>query len=104
VSVRVYVGNLPFRTTDDELRRVFEKFGAVSSADVIRYKGSGRSKGYAFVVMTDEVGAQKAIEAMNEKDYEGRILKVRVANPRENYPRKPGSEERGPRSIRIGID
>jgi len=103
VSLRVYVGNLPFKTTDDELRRLFEKYGTVTSADVIRYKGSGRSKGYAFVVM-DEAGAQGAVDALNEKEFESRILKVRIAKPRENYPRKDGEENSAPKSKRSNIE
>lgn len=103
MSVRIYVGNLPFKTTDAELRTLFEGFGEVESADVIRYKGSGRSKGYAFVVM-DEEGTQKAVEALNENEYEGRALKVRTAKPRENYPREQGGDSGNMKSMRIGID
>jgi len=101
VSVRIYVGNLPFKTTDAELRVLFEGYGEVESADVIRYKGSGRSKGYAFAVM-DEEGARKAVEELNEKEYEGRELKVRIAKARENFPRNGDSG--GLTSMRIGID
>jgi len=103
VGERVYVGNLPFKTTDDELKKLFEKYGDVESADVIRYKGSGRSKGYAFVVM-DQEGAKKSIEALNEKEYDGRVLKVRIAKPRENYPRKSGQGQSDLKSMRFGID
>lgn len=101
VSERIYVGNLPFKTTDDELQKVFEPFGSVEHANVIRYKQSGRSKGYAFVIMDDD-GASKAVENMNEKEYLERVLKVRIAKPRNNYPKQ--KENKKPQSIRIGID
>ncbi len=103
MNVRIYVGNLPFRTTDAELRTLFENYGEVESADVIRYKGSGRSKGYAFVQM-DEKGSEKAAVELNESEYEGRILKVRVAKPRENYPQKQDQISGDIKSMRIGID
>ena len=103
MSVRIYVGNLPFKTTDAELRQLFEGYGEVESADVIRYKGSGRSKGYAFVQMSVEA-SEKAAAELNEKEYEGRMIKVRVAKPRENFPRKADQISGDMESIRIGID
>lgn len=103
MSVRIYVGNLPFKTSDAELRELFERFGEVETADVIRYKGSGRSKGYAFVVM-GEADSEKAIAELNENEYQGRVLKVRIAKPRENYPRRQGDESDDMKSMRIGID
>jgi RNA recognition motif-containing protein len=103
VSVRIYVGNLPFKTTDVELRSLFEQYGEVESADVIRYKGSGRSKGYAFVLMGNE-GSEKAVAELNENDYQGRMLKVRVAKARENFPRDKEQGSTDGKSMRIGID
>ncbi|MBU2649172.1 RNA-binding protein [bacterium] len=103
MNVRIYVGNLPFKTTDAELRKLFESYGEVESADVIRYKGSGRSKGYAFVLINEEA-SDKAVAELNENEYEGRMLKVRVAKPRENFPRKPDQDSNDMKSMRIGID
>ncbi len=103
MSVRIYVGNLPFKTTDVELRSLFEQYGEVESADVIRYKGSGRSKGYAFVLMGNE-GSEKAVTELNENDYQGRMLKVRVAKARENFPRDKEQDSNDVKSMRIGID
>ena len=110
MEARIYVGNLPFKTTDEELRKLFEEYGEVKTADVIRYKKSGRSKGYAFVVMA-EADSQNAAQNLNDKEYEGRIIKVRIAKPRENYPResqgKTGSsdaESENIKTMRIGID
>lgn len=102
-DVRVYVGNLPFKTTDEELKKLFENFGKVKSADVIRYRNSGRSKGYAFVIM-DEEGANISIEKLNDNEYESRILKVRIAKPRENFPREEKQKSQDKKSIRLGID
>jgi RNA recognition motif-containing protein len=103
VNVRIYVGNLPFKTTDVELRTLFEAYGEVELADVIRYKGSGRSKGYAFVQM-DEEASEKVVSALNENEYEGRMLKVRVAKPRENFPQKQEQTSEDGNTLRIGID
>ena len=99
---RIYVGNLPFKTTDEELKKIFEPFGNVQEANVIRYRQSRRSKGYAFVVMGEE-DAQKAIEELNENEYQERVLKVRAAKPRSNFPKKKEAKAQ-PASIRIGID
>ena len=87
MEARIYVGNLPFKTTDEELKKIFEPFGSVQEANVIRFKQSGRSKGYAFVVMNEDV-AKKAIEELDESEYQKRVLKVRLAKPRNNYPKK----------------
>ena len=99
--MRIYVGNLPFKTVDEELMELFRHHGGVLQADVIRYKKSGRSKGYGFVIMEDESG-QKAIEALNGFKYEGRVLKVNIAKDRKNYP----SEERTSQvaNLRFAID
>ncbi len=102
-DVRVYVGNLPFKTSDDELKKLFNTFGEVKSADVIRYRESGRSKGYAFVII-DEEGAKNSIEQLNDNEYESRILKVRIAKPRENFPREDKKKSGDVKSIRLGID
>lgn len=82
MSKNLYVGNLPFSTTDDTLRAAFEQFGPVSSAKVITERETGRSRGFGFVEM--ESGGDAAIEALNGKEYEGRVLTVNEARPREN--------------------
>ena len=102
-DTRIYVGNLPFKTTDDELKQLFLQFGEIKSADVIRYKESGRSKGYAFVVI-DEEAAQEALEQLNDVEYEKRVLKVRIAKPRENFPNSQKPALDNSEGIRIGID
>ena len=82
--MNIYVGNLPFETTDDDLRKMFEEFGQVESAKVIRDRNSDRSRGFGFVEMTDASEAQAAISALNNKDVMGRTLIVNEARPRKD--------------------
>ena len=89
--MNIYVGNLPYSVTEDDLRTAFEAYGSVSSAAVISDKFSGQSKGFGFVEMPDNGEAEAAIEALNGADMKGRSLRVNEARPRE--PRPP----RGPR-------
>ncbi len=79
---RLYVGNLPFSATSDDLREAFGQFGTVTSADVISDRDTGRSRGFGFVEM--DSGGDEAIEAMNGADLQGRALTVNEARPREN--------------------
>ena len=83
---KLFVGGLPFATNNDELKSVFDKFGAVSSANVIMDKFSGRSRGFGFVEMENDSEAQAAIQALDGSDYSGRKLMVSVARPREERP------------------
>lgn len=82
MSPKLYVGNLPYTITSDQLTELFSQAGTVVSADVITDKFSGRSKGFGFVEMSSEEDAQKAIEMFDGKEYEGRTLKVNEARPR----------------------
>ncbi len=79
--MNIYVGNLPFRTTSDDLERLFGEYGEVQSAQVITDRDTGRSRGFGFVEMPDTV-AQTAIDALNGADFEGRPLTVNQARPR----------------------
>ena len=83
--MNLYVSNLSFHTTDDDLRKLFEEFGAVSSAKVITDRETGRSRGFGFVEMGSNDDAQKAIKGLNGKDLEGRSMSVNEA--RERAPR-----------------
>lgn len=85
--MNIYVGNLPYRMTDDELRNLFTEFGEVTSAKIIVDKMTDRSKGFGFVEMPDNAAAEKAIREVNGKDIGGRPLRVNEAQPRENSPR-----------------
>lgn len=82
MSKRLYVGNLSFSTTSDELREAFSQYGSVTSASVVSDRDTGRSRGFGFVEMAD--GADEAIEAMNGQELAGRTLTVNEARPREN--------------------
>lgn len=87
--MNIYVGNLPWKSTDDDLRAAFEAFGEVSSAKVIVDRDSGRSRGFGFVEMPDDGAARQAIEGMNGTDLQGRSLRVNEARPREDRSRGP---------------
>jgi cold-inducible RNA-binding protein len=80
---KVYVGNLPFSVDQAALKGMFEEFGEITEAVVISDKFSGRSKGFGFVTFASDEEAQKAVAAMNEKEVEGRALKVNEARPME---------------------
>ncbi len=84
--MNIYVGNLPYRMTEDELREAFAAYGEVTSARVITDRESGRSKGFGFVEMSDNSDAQTAIDELNGKEMQGRPLRVNEARPRENRP------------------
>ena len=80
---RLYVGNLSFKVTDQDLEGLFSPFGSVQSAQVVQDRDTGRSKGFGFVEMADDNAAQEAIRGLNEKENDGRKLTVNEARPRE---------------------
>jgi hypothetical protein len=84
----LYVGNLPFSTTSSELEQLFGQYGTVTKAQVISDRDTGRSRGFGFVEMGD--GAEAAIEALNDAEFQGRRLTVNEAKPREERPRGGG--------------
>lgn len=84
--MNIYVGNLPYSCTESQLQETFEEFGAVSSANLIIDKYSGRSKGFGFVEMPDDNAANEAIKALDGSDMDGRPLRVNQARPREERP------------------
>lgn len=86
MTKKLYVGGLPWSTTEDELRSHFEQAGAVDSASVISDKMTGRSKGFGFVEFGSDADADKAIEMFHDKDFGGRRLTVNVARPKEERP------------------
>jgi RNA recognition motif-containing protein len=93
--MNIFVGSLPFKLEEDELRSQFEKFGEVSSVKIITDKYSGRSKGFGFVEMPNDENAQKAIDALHESELGGRKIVVNKAEERK---------ERGDRGDRGGRD
>jgi RNA recognition motif-containing protein len=84
--MRIYVGNLAYSVTDDELRDVFGQFGELASAEVIMDKFSGQSKGFGFVDMPNNDDAQEAIKSLNDTNLKGRKLTVNEAKPRAERP------------------
>ena len=84
----LYVGNLPFTTTQAELEQLFGQYGTVTKAQVISDRETGRSRGFGFVEMSS--GADEAVAAMNGAEYQGRRLTVNEAKPREERPRSGG--------------
>ena len=89
--MRLYVGNLAFATTNDELKAAFEAFGAVDSATVIMDRETGRSKGFGYVDMSNDEEAKAAIAGLDGKPLGGRNVRVNEARPKEERP------PRGPR-------
>jgi RNA recognition motif-containing protein len=87
--MNIYVGNLAYSVTDNELRDAFAEFGEVSRANVIMDRDTGRSKGFGFVEMPDNAQAEAAINGLNEKPLGGRAIRVNEARPREDRPRRP---------------
>jgi RNA recognition motif-containing protein len=92
----LYVGNLPYVTTAEDLRTAFERFGTVTNVKVISDRETGRSRGFGFVEMAE--GADEAIAAMNGANFNGRALTVNEARPREDRPRTGGPGGAGGRS------
>src|SRR5258708_33127996 len=84
MSTKLYVGNLAFQTTSEELQQLFAQAGTVESASVVEDRETGRSRGFAFVEMSTKEEATSAIDQFNGKEVGGRALKVNEAKPREN--------------------
>ena len=81
--MNLYVGNLPYRVTEDQLRQSFEQYGTVTSCTIIKDKMTGQSKGFAFLEMPEHAEAEAAITGLNGRDLMGRKLNVNEARPRE---------------------
>jgi len=90
MSKKLYVGNLPFSISDDSLQQFFSGAGNVESVKIITDTHSGRSKGFGFVEMSTEEEAQKAIEMLDGKELEGRVIKISEARPQTSGPRHGG--------------
>lgn len=101
MATNLFVGGLPYSTTDDELRDLFASFGAVSSAKVIFDRETNRSKGFGFVEMDNADEAQEAIKQLHDSDFGGRKIAVNEAHPKEARPPRGnggGMRERAPRN------
>jgi len=90
---KLYVGGIPYRTTEDELRAAFEEAGTVTSVSIISDRMTGRSRGFGFVEMADEAQAQSAVDRWDGKEMDGRMLSVSFARPQGDRP--PRDNNRG---------
>ena len=99
MSTKLFVGNLSFNTTENDLQAAFAAHGTVVEANLMMDRMTGRSRGFAFVTYATPEEAQKAIEAMNGAQLDNRALTVNIARPKEERPRgdRPGGGDRGPR-------
>ncbi len=88
--MNIYVGNLSYEITDDEVRDIFSPHGEISSVSIIKDKHSGQSKGFGFVEMPNQAEAEEAIKTLNESDLKGRNIKVNQARPKEERPKRRG--------------
>ncbi|WP_312994509.1 RNA recognition motif domain-containing protein [Chryseobacterium flavum] len=92
--MNIFVSNINYATKEYELHDLFAEFGDVSSAKIVTDRETGRSRGFGFVEMGDEEG-QQAIEALNQKEFNGKTLNVSEAKPREEKPRRSFDNNRG---------
>ncbi|MCY4641822.1 MAG: RNA-binding protein [Gammaproteobacteria bacterium] len=86
--MNIYIGNLPYSISEDELRELFAVHGEVSSASIIMDRESGRSKGFGFIEMPDKAQGESAINALNESNVQGRNVRVNEARPRPDRNRR----------------
>jgi RNA recognition motif-containing protein len=91
--MNLYVGNLPYRITEDQLRDAFAEFGQVSSCTIIKDKVTGQSKGFGFLEMPESTQAESAITQLNGRDMMGRKINVNEARPRDNRPSTGRSQQ-----------
>lgn len=95
MATKLYVGGLPYSTTQDELQSAFAQAGTVTSSSIIMDKMTGRSRGFGFIEMASDEDAQKAIEMWNGKDFGGRKLTVNEAKPLEARPPRRDGDRGG---------
>ena len=93
--MNIYVANIPFKATEEELKGLFEEFGEVTSAKVILDKFTQRSRGFGFIEMKDDSAARQAINDLNGADFMGKNLVVNEARPRTDAPRSGGGNRGG---------
>lgn len=92
--MNIYVGNLSYNVTEDELRAMFMEFGELESVKIIMDKFTGKSKGFGFVEMPNNPEADQAIKSLNGKLIEGRNIKVNQAKPKAKRPKRPFDQRR----------
>ena len=93
--MNIYVANIPFKATEDELKGLFEEYGEVSSTKIILDKFTQRSRGFGFIEMSDDAAARQAINSLNGADFMGKNLVVNEARPKTDAPRGGGGNRGG---------
>ena len=93
--MNIYVANIPFKATEDELKGLFEEYGEVSSTKIILDKFTQRSRGFGFIEMSDDAAARQAINSLNGADFMGKNLVVNEARPKTDAPRGGGNRGGG---------
>ncbi len=88
--MNLYVGNLSFNATEDDIEKAFAQYGEVSAVNIIKDRETGRSRGFAFVEMPDDTAAKEAIEKVNLTEIDGRAITVNEARPKQDRPRGGG--------------
>ncbi|MBT3468247.1 MAG: RNA-binding protein [Opitutae bacterium] len=86
--MNIYIGNLSYNITDQDLQKLFEEYGKVDRSNVISDRETGRSKGFGFIEMPDQSEGQKAIEELDGQEVDGRNIRVNEARPKEDRPRR----------------
>jgi len=86
--MQIYVGNMSYQTTEESIKDLFEEYGTVEKVTMIMDRETQRPKGFGFVVMSDDTAAAKAVEELNQKEFDGRTLKINEAKPKEYKPRR----------------
>ncbi len=104
MSTSLFVGNLSFRTTEQELESLFSNYGEVTAVRIIKDRNSGRSKGFGFVEMEDAVAASTAIEQLNGREVSGRVIRVNEAQPKPENNREGRTGGRFARPQRRNMD
>lgn len=88
MKMNIYVGNLSYKMTDEDLRKLFSDFGTVAESKIVSDRDTGRSKGFGFVEMPNQAEGEEAIRQLNGKEIEGRSINVNIAKPKEDRPRR----------------
>ncbi len=88
--MNIYIGNLSYNVTDQDLQKLFEEYGKVERSNIISDRETGRSKGFGFIEMPEQSEGQKAIEELDGQDLDGRNIRVNEARPKEDKPRGGG--------------
>ncbi len=86
--MQIYVGNMSYNTSEDNLKELFGQYGEVSSVKIITDRETGRAKGFGFITMDTDSEAKAAIEALHQKEFDGRTLTINEAKPREERPKR----------------